>query len=439
MEIKKLNKSDLKYINNMAFPIILNNLLAMLMDFCIQAMVGRLTLNNFAEVSVINTTIYSITGVLGMVSMAFNILGSRYRGRKDETGLRQSFLVNLFIDFILGILFFMISILAGKIVLSELYGFRGAILDETSIYLNIYVPSIGLNLILFTFGAYFKIINKTKYTFYVNLVVTAVNILMNYILVFGKFGFPRMNMNGAAVAAILSLTLNLIIYLFLIKCNVIFRTEYDNVFNIFKDTVKITIPLMGQEVLESTIVIIFINSVLSHIGMKEVSIYNLLFLLISLAYMPMYGYAQTSLTIVSKIFGTQNKDKVKVIPKVSTKLSLIFYAVISGSVVIFNKQILNIITNNNYLITGSIVYLIIALLSSILNIPATIYKYCLQGIGDEKWVFLSSILINIINIGLIYIFGIKINMKLNGVYLGLMINYLILTVAFSIRYKDKTL
>ena len=62
--------------NKLAIPLMLNSISSTIINLCDQAMVGRTYLEGFASVGIIGSNIYSITGVLGAISIGFNILGS---------------------------------------------------------------------------------------------------------------------------------------------------------------------------------------------------------------------------------------------------------------------------------------------------------------------------------------------------------------------------
>lgn len=96
-----------------------------------------------------------------------------------------------------------------------------------------------------------------------------------------------------------------------------------------------------------------------------------------------------------------------------------------------------IITNDISLINACSVYFVYAILSNIFDVPNNIYKYSLQGIGDEVWVFLNSAIINMIGIGWIYFFSIVLKLELYGVYLGAFINLFILSLFNFVRYNTK--
>lgn len=434
MIINIFKNKDYKKINQLALPLILNNILSLIIELCDQGIMGRVSITSFAAVGLIETSINSITGVLGSISVAFNILGSRYKGKNDFQELNNNLILNLILSFGIGLIFFIMVLLGGRSILKVSYGFTGANLKESSNYLYIFSISLGLNMILFTFSSYLKIIHKTKYIFYGNMVAALSNLVFDYVLVFGHAGFPRMGMIGNAIGSILALVLNLIIYVVVIMKVKIGVLRKANIFANLKDTIKISIPLMGQEFLESTLIVCVVNSILSHIGTLEVAVYNLLFVIINIALMPMYGYAQAALTIISESINNKRKEKLKI----STKciiLAEIFYILIAMVMIIFRYKIPCIITNNKELITTSIKYILLVIISNLLYIPGTVFKYSLQAIGKEKWVFSISIIINFIEVGIILLFVWFFKWGLYGVYAGMMLGYITLTVILFLKMK----
>ena len=93
-----------------------------------------------------------------------------------------------------------------------------------------------------------------------------------------------------------------------------------------------------------------------------------------------------------------------------------------------------IITNNTDLIINSSKYMLIIITANIMNIPSCILKFSMQALGEEKVVFVYSSIISILSTFLIYILACMLNGGLNSVYIGLMINYSILTVVLLKKF-----
>ncbi|MFT8350901.1 MATE family efflux transporter [Clostridium saccharoperbutylacetonicum] len=440
MKIKNLienyNKNEYKKINHIALPLVLNNVLTMIIGLCDQAMVGRISLAAFGTVGLIASTINSITGVLGATSIGFNIIGARCKGEEKYDELKSNFGLNIFLSIFIGVVFFIGALKFGNIILETLYGLNEEELIDASKYLTIYSISIGLNMILFTYSSYFKIMNKTKYILYGNIIASISNVIFDYVFIFGHFGFQKMGIRGHAIGSILGILLNIGVYLVVTRKFKLLTLSSNRIIKYLKETLMLSAPTMGQEFLESTLLVITINSILSFIGILEVSVYNLLLAVVNILLMPMYAYSQASLTIISESLGAKNLSKGRKTPLRCLVLAVLFFIMLIIVFLIFKNYIPGIITDDTGLINSCILYIPIALLINTFFIPATIYKLSLQGIDDGKWVFLVSLLINFMGVIFILFFTKIIYLGLTGVYIGMAINYIILAIAFYSRYNN---
>jgi Na+-driven multidrug efflux pump len=258
--------------------------------------------------------------------------------------------------------------------------------------------------------------------------------MFSYVLIFGKCGFPQMGVTGAAIASVLSLSLNVLIYIFVVRIDKPLKLYNTNFKNIKKLHIT-ALPLMGQEFLESTVITIGINSILGRLGILELSAYTLIFQIINFALMPMYAYSSASLTLVGKGKGASDLFEINDIPKLCIIISFLFSLFIAIVVIIFRNKVPYIITDDVNLIKMSSSYIVIGIIANVFNLPATVYKYSLQGINDEMWVFLSSVALNLFSLGIIFILTLVFRMGLYGVYIGIFIDYLLLSVIFILRYN----
>ena len=415
-------------INKLAIPLMLNSISSTVINLCDQAMVGRTYLEGFASVGIIGSNIYSITGILGAISVGFNILGSKAKGRDDSEALNSSLFFSIVLSLAIGCIFFALCMFWGEYILESCFNIHGNTLKDATIYLRIFSLSIGINLILFNISSYFKIINKTKYILYGSIISCVSNVLFDYILIFGKFGFPKLGIVGNAIGSVMSLVLCIAFYVIIIKkYNLISKTKV-NIFKNAKEILNISTPMILQEIVESTIVVFMMNYILSQIGLLEVSIYNLLFSIINIALMPMYAYSQASLNIISEGIVAKNTIEVSKTIKICIKRSIAFYIVICMLILVFKDYIPRIITNDIDLIINSSKYMFIIVIANIMNIPSGILKCSIQALGKEKIVFIYSAIISILSTLLIYVFVCIFNYGLNSIYIGLMINYSILSM-----------
>lgn len=420
-------------INKLAIPLMLNSISSTVINLCDQAMVGRTYLEGFASVGIIGSNIYSITGVLGALSIGFNIIGAKAKGRNDYENLNNSFYFSILTSITIGVLFLWLCLFYGELILEKYFNIHGNTLNDATMYLKIFSLSLGVNLILFNISSYFKIINEAKYILYGNLISCILNICFDYVLIFGKLGFPKLGIVGNAIGSVLSLICCLLFYIIIINKHRFITITKIDIFNNAKEILSVSAPLISQEFVESTIIVFMMNYILSQIGLLEVSIYNLLFSIVNVALMPMYAYSQACLNIISEDLGANNTINIINTIKSCMIRALLLYVSIGTIILLFKNYIPMITTNDVDLIFYSSRYMFVIILANIINIPSCILKFSLQALGDEKIVFMYSTLASFISTALIYILVYKLNGNLNSVYLGVSINYIILSISLYYR------
>ena len=415
-------------INKLAIPLILNNITSMVITLCDQAMIGRTYMEGFASVGIIGNNIYEITGVLGAISISLNIVGSRAKGKNDIENLNNSLYSNLLNSLIIGVIFTTLSLIFGKSVLQNIFNLKGNTLIDSIKYLNIFSLSLGINLIIFNLSSYFKIIKETKFILYGGIISCTSNVLFDYVLIFGKLGFPSLGIKCNAIGSVLSLILCIIYYLIVIKKFKLIKKTKIKLFKNTKEIFSISIPIMLQEFIESTLLVFVMTYILAQIGLLEVAVYNLLFSIINIALMPMYAYGQVALTLVSEEFGANNISKIQTIIKSCIKRPIYIYIIFCSIIIIFKNSIPKILTNDYEVVSMSSKYMFILVIANFMNTPKTILTYSLQALNKEKLVFAYSSVISIISMVLIYLLVKLTNLKLNSIYLGNMICYTILSL-----------
>lgn len=410
-------------LNQLAIPLMLNNVLGLLIGLCDQAMIGHVSITGFASVGIVVGIINSLTGVLGCISISFNILGARAKGVQDDELLESYYQIHLIQSLIIGSLFTILVFLFGRLILQFVYQLEGDVLDEAMNYALIFSITLGLNLLLFTCSAYLKIMNQTKYILIGNLTATILNVIFDYILIFGLFGFKPLGIVGNAIGSVLALLVNVAIYFFVLKKRTRKKLKVLNLENV-KCSLKLSMPLMIQEFLESTVIVLIIGALVARIGLVEVAVYQLLTTLIEITLMPMYAYGQGVLTIIGE--GIENPSKIL---RQGIRRALVFYFILVIIFILYRDGLLGVITNQFMMIEMASRYLPFVCLISMLLIPMTLYKSKMQASGFEQRV-IGDTLISY-SIGLFIAFGLSlIHPQLMSLYIGLGSSYFICLFLF---------
>ncbi|MFP4091585.1 MAG: MATE family efflux transporter [Cyclobacteriaceae bacterium] len=198
-----------------AYPIVLSQLGHITVGVADSVMVGELGTEPLAAVSLANS-IFSLVLMFGIgVSMAITPLVAAADGEGDlkKSGriFRHGLAINLLASLVLGLL-----ILLGTQLLPLLEQ-PERVVELAIPYLLIITSSLLPFMLFQTFKQYAEGLSRTRTAMFITLSANLLNIFFNYLLIYGKWGFPEMGLNGAGVATLISRILMLIAMVVYVK------------------------------------------------------------------------------------------------------------------------------------------------------------------------------------------------------------------------------
>lgn len=199
---------------------------------------------------------------------------------------------------------------------------------------GVFFSYIGISLIAFYTG-----IARTNFIIYDTIVLIVVNIILNYVLVFGKYGAPEMGIAGSALASTLAEIVAFLVfaaYMVWDKANRKYEWMSWHRVSIkdFSNMFRISIPIVFQSILGIGSWFLFF-SFIENIGSQELEISNLLRTVYLILSIPCWGYSAGINTLVSSFIG--NKKRQAVLPLIikTTKLNLLTTLLISLPIILF--------------------------------------------------------------------------------------------------------
>lgn len=191
-------------------PIIIQNTITNVVSLLDNVMVGRVGTLQMTAVAIVNQIIFVYAlCIFGGLSGA-GIFSAQYAGAKDNTGLRYCMRMKLYIGLLMFILAAVIfTFFDDKLISAYLAEDTSA--EEVALTLGYAKSYLRIMLIgLFPFmlsQAYsntLREVGETRFPMIATFCAIFVNIIFNYLLIFGTFGFPRLGVVGAAIATVLS-------------------------------------------------------------------------------------------------------------------------------------------------------------------------------------------------------------------------------------------
>ena len=388
----------IREINSTAIPLILSTVTGTVMGMMDQAFVGHISVYAYGGVGLVASCINSLIGVLGAFSIVFNIRGSHRRGEGDQGSLNRLFGNFLLLSLMAGMALCLGFALFSRPVLELGFGLHGETLTEAENYLQIFSLTIPLNLLLFIYSSVFKIFRKTGIIFLVSLGANLLNILLDYVLIFGHLGLPEMGTRGAALGTVTALAVNLGFYAFLGKDYVRFSRK-DLSLEKMKQIFQFSLPFLGQETMEDILFVVGLNGIVARLGVTELAAYNLIAQFTNLILMPMFGYTAANTSLVSEWAGKGDRKQADKAGRYTFGLLCIWFAVFYVILVLGREEFIRLISPDTEVITLAAACMPLALLIQLLNYYGNVWKSGLQSLGWQNWTLRTAFIINLLVLG----------------------------------------
>ncbi len=439
------NHTKTKNILKMAYPILLNYLLSSIFTILDEAIVGHYSSRGFALVGIAGGILYSVTGALGILSAAFHIMAAEKKGQDDTASFEAIFLSCKVLTLIIGVLFLLLSLFAGRFFFQKLYHLSGRELTELLRYFYPASVTVLQNMLLFLYAAYFRNLFQTKIVVAVTAVSTGINLFFDYALVYGAFGFPSLGISGAAWGSVAGLMGGLLIYqlAYIRQARLTgqkrkhpgFRQTAALMRCCFKQILHLYPSLLGQELLESTVFVLFVTAAVSRLAPTQMAVYKLLDIVYSTLSLPVYAFATAAQTYALQRHSAGDAKDVRDYLKSGCLLAVVVLTVLCTVCALFRVHILSwIVSDSTVIYAGtSCLFLIFPIVFA--RIPYQILMTYLQGIGKERYVFVCTAVAALLTGGGTLLLGRLAG--LFGIYLCMTLEFLLLGWIYLRKYRKQ--
>lgn len=213
-------------------PLVVQQLITSSVQLVDNVMVGRLGESSIASVSVVNQLFFIVILITFGIMGGAGIYSAQYYGSKDFEKLRQTFRFKILAAMLVGILSFTVFTLFGHTLIGVFSDQEDTVAGGLD-YLRVVRFSILPWVLSVAIANTFRETGVTRPLLYVSLIAILVNTTLNFLLIFGLFGFPRLGIVGAAIATliarVLELTLTIVL---LIRKGKTFSTKLKEIFHV---------------------------------------------------------------------------------------------------------------------------------------------------------------------------------------------------------------
>jgi putative MATE family efflux protein len=290
-----------------------------------------------------------------------------------------------------------------------------------------------------SFGAIFQATGDTRRPLIVNTVAVALNIILDPLLIFGGFGFPRMETVGAAVATISSYGIASLLYAAFVmagrmripmKLHAPGRPDY----TLLRRIVRIGFPLSFADIIFCT-VYIFLNQIVAGYGAFAIAALGIGNRLESVNYMVSHGFGIAAATLVGQNLGAKKPERAERSAWYTVAVVVVFTGLVGIATVLFRSELSSIFLSNPGALLALDSYLVLLGSTQIFMGAEIVLYFAFTGAGYTFWPSLISIPGAILRIPIAYLIGTTLGLGLDGVWWAITITMVLKGVALAVMFR----
>jgi len=321
---------------SIALPVAGQNFLVSSLSFVDTFMMGRLGAPEVAAVGLGNQVFFLFVVILYGIGSGASIFISQYWGKKDIPSIRSSIGICLAAALSVSILFAVASICIPGFILS-IFSTDPLVVEIGSTYLRIVGISYIFSAVSLTFSFTLRSIEQANIPFIVSSIALTLNTVGNYVLIFGKAGFPEMGVAGAALATTVSRGIECGLMLFFIYRRKIAAAGTLKEFSTFSGSYlrhffKTAFPVILNETAWAMGMTIF-KVVYARMGTEVIAAVNIGEAVINLLFVVLMGTSNACAVMTGIAIGRGDRDKVYMQGRHFLKLAVyigVFLALLSA-------------------------------------------------------------------------------------------------------------
>ncbi|EMT38757.1 putative efflux protein, MATE family [Thermoanaerobacter thermohydrosulfuricus] len=414
-------KKEIKEILNLALPAVGEMLLYMVVWVVDTMMVGQFGgKDSVSAVGLASEIIYTFSNIFIAMGISIGVTSyvARSIGAKDFEVAKKYASQGIFLGFIFAIFISLILFtFAGNFLI--IAGATGNVLVLGRIFIKIASIGIFFNMLMNILNAILRAQGNTKPPMIGASIVIFINILLDWILIFGKFGLPALGAKGSAIATTIAQITGFIfimLYYFNQKIlNIELRDIVDFDRQIIVDILKLAFPASLQEAAFDISRLISIFMIM-HLGTVAFAANQIATTIESISFMPGWGFAVAATTMAGQMVGAKKYDSAKRY----TNISALFAVAIMGTMSILFLTIphlfIRAFIKDADVIAVGILCLMVASIEQPFMAVGMVYGGGLKGSGNTKTPFIIStisswfirlplmyVVIYILKLGVVYV------------------------------------
>lgn len=417
-----------KRILKLALPVIAGLSTQMILSLVDTAMVGRLPDPGYtlAAMGLGLLATWAVVSLCSSLATGTHILVARRYGESDYQAISDVLFNSFLLTVALGIVVASLGWVTSDLV-ANLLSKDDRVADYASQYMKWRYLGLPFFMITVSFRGFFFGTGNTKVFMVSAIIINLLNILFNYMFIFGKLGAPEMGIAGASIGSSLATVVDAIYYFLVFFGSKYYRNRYQFKKSlklqsaIIKSILKLSIPVSFQNVF---ILIGFLSfvAITGLLGINQQAASQAIISTLFISFLPSNGFGVAAQTLIGNEVGKNNIAAAKKYGYETAKLATIYTLALSVVFIFFPHLLLMITTDEVAVIEQALPAIKLAGIAQIFFGAGVVFAYGLQSVGKTYFVMTTEVITNLlIFVPASYYLGIYLEGGLRGAWSALIL------------------
>lgn len=345
-----MRENDKHFYKNLfvlVLPIAFQNLMSALVSASDAMMLGMVNQDSLSAVSLAAQVQFVLSLFWAALTIGTTILAAQYWGKNDRLSVEKILAIVLKYSFVISFVFFAAAAVCPELLM-RIFTNDGTLIRLGSVYLRAVSPSYLFAGVSQIYLCIMRNSGRTLKSTVFGSVSMVLNILLNAVLIFGLFGFPKLGIQGAAIATVIARAVEVLLAAVENCKKDVVRIRWGLLVQshdvLRKDFVKYTSPVMANELVWGCGFTMF-TVIMGHLGSDAVAANSIAGIVKNLISCLCIGIGSGSGIIVGNELGSGNLNRAREYGGRLCRLSLVMGAVSGAVLLLFSPLIMEYANN----------------------------------------------------------------------------------------------
>lgn len=368
----------------------LQNVIAYSVNMADNIMLGSYSQEALSGAATVNQIFFMVQQFALSIGNTLVALASQYWGKEKIGPIRTLTGISLKLSLIVAACILFICGCFPELVL-RIFTTSPEIIAEGKSYLMLVMWSFALYIVTYVLMAVLRAVGTVKISFYISIVSLIVNVGINYVLIFGRFGFPEMGIRGAAIGTLIARGLEFVIILiYLLKADKKLHLIHKDIWKYDRelkhDYTKVYLPAMCAQVLWGVSVPMQ-TAILGHLSADAIAANSVSTTFYQYLKVIVLAMSATSAALIGNTIGRGDMRQIKSEARSMTLIDIVIGVFLGLALIALRRPLLSLYALNDTATSLAIqMILLLGIVMMFMSYQMPVSFGIMQGGGDTPFI-----------------------------------------------------